>query len=1335
MSIRKPEADEKSTRPLPSGGDMPAEQAEHISRAAQQLSEVPDERRGSDTAVLTQGVQKAIIPGIQEGRLHEAEAGVPVEWHIGDLIMGLYEVTDVFSGGATAMVYKVFHRAWNMDLAVKSPRPSILKGAKGVENFEAEAQTWVNLGLHFHIVSCYYVRRLGGIPRLFAEYVNGGDLASWINKKILYQGGHETALARILDIAIQCAWGLQYAHARGLIHQDVKPANVLMTRDGMAKVTDFGLARARSSAYEELEQQGQGAILATCGGMTPAYCSPEQAEIIKQAQAKVPAAMRGKLTQLTDIWSWAAMVLEMFTGQITWVQGEHADAGFEEYRAAGAFDSSIPAMPEDLAGLLRRCLKLKLSARVQSMEEAAAALQSIYQKVTGREYSRPAPLTAEALADNLNNRAVSLIDLRQQDEAEQCWKSALKAQPHHPESTYNRGLLLWRSGRLNDEELIRMIDEVRQSGRADWKNDYLLGQIHFERGDCEEAIHALGAMPMDDFCRREVRDALSAAMEKIASSRKLAYTLKGHRNAVTSVCLSADACYALSGSGTQFAFSKEKDFTIRMWDIQAEQCLRIFEGHTGRVTSVCFSQDGQHALSGSADMTLKLWHAATGRCLRTFAGHTASVNAACLTRDGRYAASAGRDTTLRLWEVDTGKCLRTLEGHADKVTSVCCTHDGRHCVSGSDDTTAKLWEMATGRCLRTFEGHAAAVTSVSVCSAGLLVLSGSEDTTLKLWQADDGRCLRTFRGHDEKISSACLSPDGVYALSGGGEFLGREQAVKLWEVSSGRCLYTFKGHSGAVHSVCFSQDGRYALSGSEDMTLMLWQTALDEKPYLAPLMLSTLQDSKETVLAQIQHAHEVREARKALEQHAPAEAARHVRAARAQKGYSCSREAMRIWAELYARLPKKSLSGWWDEAMLKGHTDSVSTICLSADSSLCVSGSEDATLKLWEIKTGDCLCTCEGHTGAVYSACMTKNMQHILSGSGDAGIFLWSAASGRCLQAFKGHEGSVLSVCLSPDDQCVYSGSEDATIRLWDIATGQCLRVVRGHAYAVTSLCASPDGRLLLSGSRDTTIRLWGIETGRCLRIFEDRSSPVRSVCFSPDSRCALSGGDDSRLRLWDIETGRCLRTFKGHADKITSACFSHDSRFAFSGSEDKTIRLWDVESGTCLRIIEGHAYAITSIGLSCNDHVVFSGSRDKTIKLWSLDWELDEREASDWDEAARPHLETFLTLHMPCAGTLACDRASSGEELCNALTRKGKPAWADADCDDLMKALGYAGLGFLRREGVLKKLEEMAGSWSGPPPFKRAPDMEDDASAHESLAGPEAKKKGGRSRLMLDID
>jgi serine/threonine protein kinase len=126
-------------------------------------------------------------------------------WNVGDVILDLYKVTDILGEGGFGTVYKVRHQGWNIDLAVKSPKPEIVAAAGGVENFEREAETWVNLGLYPHTVSCYYVRRIESSPLVFAEYVAGGSLQDWIENRQLYDGGTAASLKRILDIAIQFA--------------------------------------------------------------------------------------------------------------------------------------------------------------------------------------------------------------------------------------------------------------------------------------------------------------------------------------------------------------------------------------------------------------------------------------------------------------------------------------------------------------------------------------------------------------------------------------------------------------------------------------------------------------------------------------------------------------------------------------------------------------------------------------------------------------------------------------------------------------------------------------------------------------------------------------------------------------------------------------------------------------------------------------------------------------------------------------------------------------------------------------------------------------------------
>ena len=227
-----------------------------------------------------------------------SEAEVALVWQPGDVILDLYEVRDVVVSGGMGLVYRVLHRGWNAELAVKAPRQKLVDSPIGVRNFEAEAEAWVGLGLHPHTVNCVYVRRLGGLPRVFAEWVDGGSLADAVEEQRIYQGGPQVALRRILDVAIQCAWGLEHAHQHGLIHQDVKPANVMLTRDGTVKVTDFGLAKARAAAGESTVGRPGMSLLAGYSGWTPEYGSPEQGAA-DAGQAGVV------LTRATDVWSWA----------------------------------------------------------------------------------------------------------------------------------------------------------------------------------------------------------------------------------------------------------------------------------------------------------------------------------------------------------------------------------------------------------------------------------------------------------------------------------------------------------------------------------------------------------------------------------------------------------------------------------------------------------------------------------------------------------------------------------------------------------------------------------------------------------------------------------------------------------------------------------------------------------------------------------------------------------------------------------------------------------------------------------------------------------------------
>ena len=172
----------------------------------------------------------------------------------GTELLGMYKVTSDAIRGGMGSVWRVHHKDWNVDLAMKRPLPRFFAegSEKRKENFIRECESWINLGMHPNIVSCYYVREIGGVPTIFSEWMENGSLENRIRDGSLYQGTEEEKQARLLDIAIQFSRGLHYAHENGggMIHQDVKPANLLLTNEYEAKVADFGLARiVQMSSY------------------------------------------------------------------------------------------------------------------------------------------------------------------------------------------------------------------------------------------------------------------------------------------------------------------------------------------------------------------------------------------------------------------------------------------------------------------------------------------------------------------------------------------------------------------------------------------------------------------------------------------------------------------------------------------------------------------------------------------------------------------------------------------------------------------------------------------------------------------------------------------------------------------------------------------------------------------------------------------------------------------------------------------------------------------------------------------------------------------------------
>ena len=1159
-------------------------------------------------------------------------------WKPWDEILGLYRVEDVIETGGMGRVYIAHHKSWNVKLAIKSPNEMMLSDRNNFARVLREANSWTELGLHPNIAYCYYVRSIEDVPHIFVEYVDGGNLEQWIaeGKCIDYRVS--------LDLAIQFCHGMEHAHSKGMIHRDIKPKNILMTKDGVLKVTDFGLVRAGAVIADG---KGRGNVsgkgMTRIGDLmgTEGYMAPEQFED--------PSGV----DERADIFSFGVCLYEMCCGARPYgiTIGERKDA------PDPISLSRDKKFPPALSEVLRKCVQWERKNRYGSFKEIRERLNIIYRDLFNQENPYAELELVDLEADSLNNRGVSYFELGRKGDALSCWEQAISLTQTHLEAMYNHGLVLWRDGKIADDEVLRRLENCGANPTADKQR----------LAEFKAFIHAEGP---DFDAAREVLKEYPGRFDALFSRNNLpteasVRTLQRQPGAVRSVAVSPDGRHIVSGSD---------DKTLRVWELETGRCLHTLQGHTESVNSVAVSPGGRHIVSGSGEKTLRVWELETGRYIHTLQGHTGGVCSVTVSPDGQHIVSGSHDKTLRVWELGTGRCLHTLQGHTSFVDSVAVSPDGQHIVSGSSDKTLRVWEFGTGRCLHTLQGHTDGVYSVAVSPDGRYIVSGSGDKTLRVWELGTGSCLNTLQGHTDGVCPATVSPDGRHIVSGG-----HDNTLRVWGLATGRCLITLQGHTDLVRSVAVSPDGRHIVSGSVDHTLRVWRIYFDSA-CAADLQVSMLKGFAERKREKAELDEVVGKARGFYE----------------KGNYRRSFTALfEIWQankfsdivqirDLYGRLLKRGKASGlrfaFQKRLLEGHSKSVYSVAVSPDGRHIVSGSDDKTLRVWELETGRCLHTLQGHTESVNSVAVSPGGRHIVSGSDDKTLRVWELETGRRLNTLQVHTSSVKSVAVSPDGRYIVSGSHDKTLRVWELGTGRCLHTLQGHTSFVDSVAVSPDGRHIVSGSGDNTMGVWDLGTVRYLNTtLEGHMDLVTSVSVSPEGRHIVSGSRDNTLGVWDLGTGRCLHTLRGHTNWVNSVAVSPDGRHIVSGSgdfignQDNTLRVWDLGTGRCLHTLQGHTSFVYSVSVSPDCRHIVSGSNDKTLRVWELIWDLEFPDPVDWNEGVRPYLEIFLALH----------KGKWGEEDFNLLI------------DELASKRGY---GWVRAEGIRKELEKMTREYNDSP-------------------------------------